>query len=408
MFHFSSHLRRTALALPLLTTLAPSQITFAQPPDAPSTIKAPANNPVRAFVPPPDPPLITPAQLQTLTGGPTLVSLSGRDLDLADVTKALLEAGGFAESPYRIQNEKQNVSVDWNQTPFWSAAADVERQTKMKWDGRFGEGVFLGRFSQGAGVGLDGQVGAQTPFVTLVANSISRTMTRTVSLGEKAAPPVNSDRVQIQMGAYFDPKLSVQSNTLRDLKFFKKGAQTPLIGRGNEMGAFYSGRASSISQLSVALPPEATPGTIFSIVSGVLHSVVVAATEPFRVLDLAATPKAEKTVGANQYALQSATFDNDQVTVRVSANIGEVAGQNRGYFFNNLFSTLRVRDAQGRELPRGGSSSSGGAKASGEFRFRLKNAQGEAIIGPYSLDWPIVTELKSLDVPFELRDVTVP
>jgi len=120
--------------------------------------------------------------------------------------------------------------------------------------------------------------------------------------------------------------------------------------------------------------------------------------------DLKATPTATKTVGATTYSVQSGILESDTLTVRLNAQTAP-ADQNRN-LLNNIFTTLRVRDAQGREISPGGSSI---GVNRGDFMFPLKSFNNdEKIPGPYSLDWPIFTEFKSFDVPFELRDVVVP
>lgn len=399
-------LRPTFFALPLILLPFCAQNADAQPPDAPSTIKKPAVFPgFPGFVPPPDPPLITPEELQTLTGGPTLVTLSGRDLSLEDVKKALFEAARLPQPNFGFPDEKQTLTVDWNNLPFWSAAADVEKQTKAKWSSSFRGGLALHRYGPGSGVGLDGQIAAQTPLVTLVANSISRTTTLTTLFGTEAAPPARPDMVQIALAAYFDPKLPVQNNAIRSLKLQKQGEDALVVGQDNRMGFGYNGGSGPMTQVNFSLPQTITPGTTFSRISGILHNEVVTATLPFKVPDLLATPTATQIAGAMTYEVRGVTIEEETLTVRVEIKSAEAGQNNRVFRVGNAFSSLRVRDAQGRELLSTRGSSSGDR---GEFSFRLKDFKGAATTGPYSLDWPIVTQVKSLDVPFELRDVTVP
>lgn len=396
--------------LSLLFLPAATPLASAQPPEAPSTIKSPATQPVfPERVAPPDPAPISPAQLQTLLGGPTLVTFQGADVPIDDAVKALFDAAALPVSNFGDGGEKKTVSVDWQGTPFWIAAAELEKLSGKVFDGRFGNGLTLNRFGRGAEVGLDGALAAQTPFVTLVAGTLTRTSTRSVGFGGKT-PRTEPDQTRITMAAYLDPKLTVQSSVPRALKLRKEGETAVIAGQDNRFGYSYFGRSNSgpISQIVLPLPAEATPGTKFSSISGVLHSVIVAGTQPFNVPDLIAAPKATKTVGQTEYALQSAVVEGDQITLRLSAVTAEAAARNFGFNSVSAFSSLRVRGAQNQELRPAGSSSRGGPKAQGDFSFSLKNAKGEAIPGPYSLDWPIVTELKSLDVPFELRDVVIP
>ncbi len=407
--------RTLRFALPLLVLPLLVRTAMSQPPDAPSTIKKPATQPVfRAPVPIPDPAPITLTALQTLIGGPTFVTFAAQDVPLTDVTKALFEAGKISQSAGRffIENQKK-ISVDWDKTPFWSAAGDIEKQSGAQWNTRFGDGLSLQQLPKEFAGGMGGLPGLETPLVTLIANSIARTTTRTAALVDPmapaAAPPAQTERTQMTLSAYFDPKIGVQSAVLRAVKFQKEGETALIAAAENQFGYDFGRGSSLITQLNLSIPQEIKPGAKLSRISGTLHSVVITKTESLSVPDVIATPKVSKTIGTGEYALQSATVEGDELTIRLSAIQGKVEGQDQMIFYrNNVFQNLSVRDAQGNALQRGSSSGSIGPKATMEIRFRLKNPKGEAAVGPFSLEWPITTETKSLDLPFELRDVVVP
>ncbi len=411
MFPISHFLRRAGL--PLLALALTSRPLAAQPDDTPRTIKSPQNAPVGVPVVVPDPPLITAAELQTLTGGPTLVTFSAQDVPVQEVAQALRDAAKMPPSRFGTPTGRvKTVTVDWKEVPFWSAASEVEKQSGGYWT-RYGDtlglvldpqAVLIPNLTRITGLNsaapsLNGIMAAQTPFVTLVANSLSRTSTRTTHLGEQGAPlQAVPDRTQLALSAYFDPKLKVRSVVLRDLKFWERenapaiaGRQTPdffRIGPG--------GQSNLISSQTVQIPAEIAAGTTLARVTGVLHSVVVTASQSLTAPDLAAATKTTRTIGAHEYTLESAEVRDNQITVRLSA---QLPAEPRATF--SAFETLRVRDAQGRDLA-GGLTRLEGQKA--EFNFRFT----EALQGPYSLEWIIPTETRSLDVPFELRDVPVP
>ncbi len=392
---------RSFLALPLLLLPVLTRDANAQPPRAPSAVKDnPTNWNGAVPAPIPDPPLITPAELQALTGGPTLVTFSGADVSVDEAVKALLDAAHLPANGFARQFEQKKLSVDWQQLPFWSAAAQIETASGGNWDGRFGEGLSLVNFNRGEGLGLDGAVAARTPFVTLIANSLTRTSTQVTFFGKRTATP-RPDTSQVTLTAYFDPKLRVQTSALRALKFGKQGEANPVAVAGRGESFTMSSNNSIVSQQRLQLPAGAAPGTVFSSISGILHSEIVAATQVFAVPDVLATPNAEITIAGTRYQLQSAVREDAQLTVKVRLTPGEGA---RGFRNFSPFATLRVRDAQNRQLPFSSLSSIGNDST---LSFRLKNGD-ETFAGPYSLDWTIATTLKSLDVPFELRDVTVP
>jgi hypothetical protein len=389
-----------SLLLPLATSLA-----LAQPPETPSTVKVPPANMFRGPVAPPDPPQITPEELQTLTGGPTLVTFSGAGIDVEDAATALLDAAHLSKSVYQMRDGKKAVDIDWQRTPFWTAAAQLEKLSGRTWNSSFGGGLALMQFEGEAGMGLNEVSAAQTPFVTLIPNSMMRTSTRIVSFNAKRPARTEPEQVRVNLTAYFDPKLLVQSSTARSLTFEKPGEAAPVALQENRFMYGSYGRPGNnlISQVMLSFPPAATAGTKFSRITGVLHNVVVSARETLVVPDLIATPKVTKTIGNRRYELQDAVINGDELTVRVLATADNAERQNP-FGFNSLGS-LQVRDNQGHDLLPSGSTT-GGGKAT--FNYRLKTLNGVATKGPYSLDWTIPTSTRSLDVPFELRDVEVP
>ncbi|MBW3637722.1 MAG: hypothetical protein KY445_14850, partial [Armatimonadetes bacterium] len=395
--------------LPLLALSIASQPLAAQPDDTPRTIRSPQNAPVGAPAVVPDPPLITPAELQTLTGGPTLVTFSGQDVPVKEVVQALLDAAKIPPSRFEAPVGRiKTLTVDWKEVPFWSAASEVEKQSGGYW-ALYGDtlslvadqrAVQIPNLTRIMGVStvppsLNGILATQTPFVTIVANSLSRTTTRTTHLGEQRAPlQAVPDRTQLALSAYFDPKLKVRSVALRDLKFQERD-NAPVI-QGRQIRDLFTIRRRNggtlISPQTVQIPAEITAGTTMARLSGVLHSEIIAASQTWTIPDLTAAPKTTRTFGANQYTLESAEIRDNQLTLRLSAQLPVDF---------STFDSVSVRDAQGRNLPGGANRVS---SQNAEFTFRFP----EAFQGPYTLEWVIPTEVRSLDVPFELRDVPVP
>jgi hypothetical protein len=86
-----------------------------------------------------------------------------------------------------------------------------------------------------------------------------------------------------------------------------------------------------------------------------------------------------------------------------------VAGINRRRMLGfPTFGTVRLLDAQNRELNRGGSSGSGGSTGL-EYRMSFSSRGGENDAGaPAKLVWTLPTEWKDVEVPFELTDLPLP
>jgi hypothetical protein len=169
---------------------------------------------------------------------------------------------------------KESISIGSKRRLDGGRARKAQKLSGRTWDGRFGGGLGLMPFGVEVRIGFDGLSVAQTSFVTLIANSIMCTSTCTFSFNAKRSIRPDPEQARINLTAYFDPNLMVQSITARALVFDKPGEAAPLALQDNRFVDSYSslGRpgngSKSISQVMLPLPATGTAGTTLSHTAG--------------------------------------------------------------------------------------------------------------------------------------------
>ncbi len=393
-----------------------AKIACAQPPDAPSTIKSPVNTPLNAPHVWPEPPPITVEELQNLNGGPTLLNFDGRELDVNEVLKPLVSASGGAPSNNPPIRGYPKTNIDWNQTPFWDAMHDVETRFAVRWDLRSAAGSQEalvpvkpgGAARPGELPELEGRIAAQNSFVRVVANAFSRTTLRFARLGETDTPlQTRPSRASLAISAYFDPKLQVFAISSQKIQWFLAGDVPALDGGLISIPTRTSvGGNFIVARQLLALPAAIAPGTRLFRLTGVLHTIIGAPADRWEVPDLGAIQQSEHVVGPVRYRVESVALTKEKLSVRLSAP--RFADLPQKYNIFKPFDSVRARDAAGFLLPLINCSFRYEDRSYAEFNFAVLDSRNQPIPGPYSLVWTIPTELRSLDVPFELRDVIVP
>ncbi|RYG68980.1 hypothetical protein EON80_10630 [bacterium] len=399
--------RRATVCTLLITVFLQPLVVRAQPPEVPSAISKP---PVWKGFPiaPPEAPPITLFQLQALIGGPTLVTYDGREVTLSEVTRALFATASIPACNMDSINPEQTLSVNWDQTPFWKAAAEVEKLSGQRWQIGTGNNLKLVPPGKDEDFGLNGIIALENPLVSLVLNQLPRSSIQIALKAKKGS--VSPHIFPMNFSAYFDPKIKVQSSSLRAVQFetgLRKTA-TKVSDLRRPYIEFPPVNPGLTSQLTVPFPTAAVPGATFSRVTGILHAIVVETEEQFIVRNVVDAKANSKTVGWNQHALQGVKIDGNQMALRVRSTVAPVAGRIPDPRGQDVFANLKMLDANGREIPQLSSTITGVSTWQGEFVYNLEDSKGETLPGPYSLDWPLVTQTRSLDLPFVMRDVVVP
>ncbi|RYG70631.1 hypothetical protein EON80_07385 [bacterium] len=409
--------QRLTLGSALLFSPLFSQLALAQPEVAP-----------RAMVQTPPKPPLTAEALQKLTGEPTLITFSGQDVPLKDIVALFRKAANreVSQAFPVMEVGGKPISVNWKDVPYWTAAQEVEKLTGLRWSAQNGGLLNLHPAGTGQGSGLGGLVVADTPYIKVVANTLTHSNVKTVEYGpqDSVALP-QDDSIYLSLTVYLDPKLRTENNGVRVF-----GARTS-VSKATLPGLYSS--SSGVNQggplivtINLSLNRGIQPGTRIATLNGKIQARVELTSETFKVDDLIANPKDRKAVGNDELLLENAIIDGQTLKLSLTAfqpipPDGNVFGMRQiPSFYRNpfgLFGKVRVFDGQRRELPGGGNSMNGGReeggrrKTSGQFPFNLFGSGGpnaQPFEGPFSMEWTVPTEMGLVEIPFEMRDFLVP
>lgn len=81
-------------------------------------------------------PAITLDELQTLFDGPTLITLTGKDLPIDDVVNTFYSTANLSHGKinwFGLPDTPKTLTVDWKEVPFWTAARELEKLTGLRW-----------------------------------------------------------------------------------------------------------------------------------------------------------------------------------------------------------------------------------------------------------------------------------
>lgn len=409
-------LRHTALCLSLLVSPLGASAAFAQPDTAP-----------RGVVPPKPPEPLSADELQKLTGGPTLITFSGKDVPLNDIIKLFRAAAGMPEEgpmPWMDNPRNQRkISVDWKDAPFWTAAKDVEALTDMRWNTSYMGTLNLINPSPRDGSGLRGRVVAQTPFALLVADTVNRSSNKMVPISAEPAnniaPPdvdidVSQDRVGVNLSLYLDPRLTLADDKARAVNVsWKANNQTRRVDSPTGYGG---GMISPlIVKVAFNLTPVPSSGTQVSSITGAVQANIAAKSDIWKADDIQAVLNVPQTVGDTQIVIRQANYNAPSLTINLEATQQfEPEQTDTPRHSLSLFSALQVADSKGAPLFPGGRSLSGGGggngqmKMTGQLSFNAIGPDAPALEPPFKIEWRISTQVRPLEIPFELRGIIVP
>lgn len=385
-----------------------------------------------------------------------LLNVAGQDVSWQNLTAPEITAA-------------PRISVDWKDKPFWDAAREVETLTGMRWSQTPQGGMALVRAAVSDGANLNGQLLVDSPYVKIHLDCVTHTaVSRTISAEANALVAAN-DTVRLRAFAYFDPKLKVQGGTLeiRDIRLptgtalpqeqtFATGGPTqamrPFDWRNNGVGGSRRG-FSLLEPLTIELPNGLSSGTTISKISATARFTTALGDKKWVIDDLLNAADAQEVFEKAIYTVIGATVEGNQLKVRLqverdkrlagkeggldnvpttpfdmgAANaVGDNFilngfGGNMGRMPNQMgsfrttpqsraFSEMRVRDANGRLLNSQGMSSN---NSSGENRTKTEttftyNLGETPAKGPFSMEWNLPSEPRTVDIPFELKNVHIP
>jgi hypothetical protein len=287
------------------------------------------------------------------------------------------------------------VTMDLQDRPFWEALSEACRRSGSRPE-RMG---FDEDLTIMEGRGTDPLAGPRCDAgrFTLVAQSFSRQRQINYADGQTNGGDM------LSMVALLDPKLRlahgsgvlVQLDAATDDKgnsLLPAQAATPQELMGS--------RGGPMLDLSVALGPVPATATRIASLRGQLSAAVVARSERMTIEDIARAGQVTRRVGSYTVELQKAEVGERNVSYTVLI-------RSTGMGMPSLAARdLRLEDADGQPLRGGGGSSTSGFN--GQLKCDMQVRTAEPIHGPVRLVWDVVTQTKTVKVPFEFHDLKLP
>ncbi|HVF09295.1 MAG TPA: hypothetical protein VNA16_00740, partial [Abditibacteriaceae bacterium] len=321
--------------------------------------------------------------------------------------------------------DKPPVTIDIDQQPFWVALQALSPHFGLYQMGRADKSMLTLRAKTGD-ENAENRDNMAGPSVVsgpclVIAQRIDRSQTISLRLN-RPQPAQKSERMNVEFTVFVDPKLRVRRNAsklkLEQATDEQGNSLLPpgMMGRFNDVGSYFGAfQAASPLNLSAQLTPG--PGTRITKLKGTLRLSVETKKEVWEVPDILQARDIAKTItkpgGNERYLVQEVKQrgQNYEVHVIVSrAGRDDRDERGEGRINHNIFSSLRLVDAQGRELQPSGSSTRGGNnELTGNISFTRPQGGNAGDVGePVKLVWDIPTESKAIEVPFEFTDLPLP
>lgn len=389
-----------------LASLTASTPIVAQPPEPAKSSEAPS---------------ITPDELLRLLGEKPQIALHFKDAQPQQVLEELSRQTGFTfrlTEFGRIQEAKP-VTIDVEGQEFWPVLNELAKQM----------GVSIRRGGLGSGFQVwPGQMfqergnGPQSPSAlgVLQADSVGRS--RSLRWGADGKPAW-TETISVGLRFQIDPRIQVLSasyqpkideavdNTGRSIALPR-----PAFAADFNMFSGADFDDGSGRRFNVSLRAPAAPAQRIARLKGSARLRVITRSETWEV-DIDEEKSRTKTVQRDgaQMSLNVGPWRRRggryeiELAMREPEAVPDLAGINRRRMLGlQAFGTVRLLDAQNRELTRSGTE--GNSSSSGvEYRMSFSSRGGENDPGaPARLVWTLPTEWKDVEVPFEFTDLPLP
>ena len=395
-------------------------------------------------------------ELSALIGDPTTVTLAGTNVPIKKTRRTLLDAAGVVgdEGNQGIPGIPEDpslrpVSVNWQKLPFWEAAQQVEDLTGAHWTaGSLNSFNFMlyrptnaatgvpGSFTMPSITGLsfgdlvnegdlNGRVAFENPYLKVLAVSISsgRQASNALSTTEEEENAPTWD-AHLKLAIYPDPKLKIDSLEVSDVKVVARGTviNAPEPQQGFDFVSSLMSSASdgkSLFSLKNISLPGLTTDTVLSTISGVMHLNIATGTDIWQVDDLLAKPTSMHTANGVNFRVEEAHIEDGALHLKLTVDSAQGVSN-----LNRLNDNLKIYDGDGQLLQQEADNqgmSFGGilpvqtnaentADSNRDFSKELvfKSADQAPVAGPISIKWSLLSNIRTLTVPFELHDVKVP
>ncbi|MDF2440236.1 MAG: hypothetical protein JWN98_1220 [Abditibacteriota bacterium] len=395
-----------------LVGFAATTSLIAQPPD-----------PVKS----PDSPPITPAELLQLLGiKPQHISLHLKEVEPQQVLDELSRQTGLTFQLVEMGPEQKAkpVTVDIDGKEFWPTLNELSKQMGVSFrrdSGTSGFRVWSSQFAQERGNGPQ----SQSLLGVLRADNIARSRTLSWDAESKAT---SVESLNLSLRLHLDPRIDLIGSSYQPTI----EAAVDNIGRSLTQprlnldhlnmfdGPIFNEGASQ--HLNVSLRAPAPQAQRIAHLKGSLRLRVTTRREIWQV-DVDQDKPRTKTIQRNgipvtmsagpwrfagaAYEIEFAIREAEALPDAIPGAIPPAAPNRRIWGFST-FGTIRLLDAQNRELSR--TVSNGRSSSSGlESRMSFSSRGGENTPGePAKLVWVTPVEWKDVEVPFEFTDLPLP
>jgi hypothetical protein len=293
----------------------------------------------RGIVAIPEKPPLTPEELDKMTGGPTLVTYAGQNVPLLDIIdffqKASGQGAGQTRRPPVFPKEyPATISVDWKDVPFWTAAAEVEKLTGLRWTQNGFNGLTLVPANPTQNADLGGFLVAETPYLKIYGGTVWHTKVSGASLSSQTPPAGPADTTTVNLALYLDPKIKiVGAPRVMDLKVpgieVAPPAAVPMtaINRLNIqtlLNGALQGGASLIVPVTLDLPNGIASGTTLPSVTANLRLAAAVSSKVWKIDDLVNAADAQEELNGSQFIVNTVKIENGQLKVALEID-GEAA-----------------------------------------------------------------------------------
>lgn len=386
---------------------------LAQPPQATILEKKPTKAPELPTLP-----TITWEELSAQIGGPTLVTLSAKEMPGAEAIDALAAQVPFAiqlQNRERWKDTKKTLTADYQAQPFWLAALDLAHQLGGDFREYNNRGVtFTPDASQKRGV-----VSRSGPSLFTLKRA---TYLRSVVPGETADDA--DEALSLSCTLYTDPKLQWQNNNT----FIEVEEASDEKNQSLLLDKIQRINDNSIADFSLRLKPPATRGGKLQRLRGNFHGVVAAQSTNWEVPDVLKAKNVEKILktGATTTRLElqdvTAEEENYLVTMVISQSgdqaqrVVQLANGQRVYLRDDLGSDkLSLLDDKDRELrvrstkvQQSGDDQTRITTLSVTFAPNRGGAESQHTTAPAKLIMRYSSAWRELIVPFAFENVALP
>lgn len=338
--------------------------------------------------------------------GPSLITLKLTDAPAKEAFEQLFQQAGaelrVEPEGYLDREEIGKVTIDVEKRPFWEVLGELSRQTSMDLQPGGNTGLVL---RPGSARPADQPVVYAGP---MMIRAESATRTSMIQFGQGGA--VNKS-FTVQFVGLLEPKLGGGSPNAAGVKIEAMlDAEGKPVENNPQASNVWGGVGGQVS-FNIRLPAEKDLGGKLSLLRGVLSVPVTTKYETLEIDKLEGIDNTTHQLGPLRIEIKSLAKEGDRMhKLTIAIHRDGATDELWRQVTHQLFGQIRLLDANDNEFNAGGWGSSGdGTKLEGNITFSRVNRRGGAEPGePAKLRWRVGVEGRTIDVPFEFKDLAMP